>query len=65
MKAKIIFDLPEEQKDFLRAVKALDLGLALWETEQLFRKHGKFAGQGEEFYDILDKYNIDLEELAE
>jgi len=65
MKAELIFDLPEENIDLLRAAKAVDLALALWETNQLFYNHGKFDGQGDEFFAILEKYDINLDVLVE
>lgn len=75
--ALLKFDLsdPEEKLEHLRAVKALDCLLALWDLSQYFRNQLKYRDNSgitgeqaieaarEEFNDILDKYNISLDVL--
>ena len=73
MKATLTFDLPEEHSDHLLAVKASDLAMALWDIDQELRsvvKYGQDEAQAnyyeevrDKLRDILNKYNIDFDEL--
>lgn len=71
MKARLTYNLPEEEKDHLRAVKSLDLALALWDIEQYIRsvyKHGlgdDIEKIRDNFYTILSKHDINLDKLME
>lgn len=72
------FDLnePDDATAHKRAVKALDLCLALLDIEQEFRKQIRYNeslteeaieslnNMRESYYDIKSKYNIDLDELV-
>lgn len=69
MKAKLIFNLDEEEDSMahLRCVQSLNMALALWDFSDRLRSIEKY-GSGEEdiskeFYDILERYNINLEKL--
>ena len=72
MKAKLIFDLNDEEDiaAYERCNKSLDLALALWDFSQKLKAISKY-GSGEEdiesiskdFYDILEEHNINLEKL--
>lgn len=71
------FDLnePDEIEAYKRAVKALDLVLALWDIDQYLRTQTKYNESltedqhkvmekaREEFYDIINKHNISFNEL--
>ena len=77
-KAILEFDL-NEQDDIVahkRAVKALDLCLALWDVDQYLRAQTKYAPDSmpedvfialskarEEFYDIMNEHSVSLDEL--
>lgn len=71
MKATLRYNLPEEEKDFLRAAKALDLALTLWDIQQYLRGVDKWnTGDDiekirEKFYDILNEHDINLDKLIE
>ena len=41
MKAKLIFDVPEERKAFMAAVKADDMAFALWNINYNLRKRAE------------------------
>lgn len=69
-------DEPEDKEAHLRAVKALDMALALWDIEQYLRAQTKYAPDSmpevaydaldkarQEFYEILTNHNISLDEL--
>jgi hypothetical protein len=60
MKATIEFNLPEEDYEFKRAVKALDMACVLWDIMNHVRKNDL---DNEKFYDIMSEHNIDLEDL--
>lgn len=76
-KAILEFDLNESDdiEAHKRAVKSLDLVIALWDIEQYFRTQTKYNENltedqhkvlekaKEEFYDILQKHNISFNEL--
>ena len=62
MKAKLIFDLPDEQFDFELCRKAGDLHSNLWDlTQQIraWRKHGHRFKDAEELLDALWEDCID------
>jgi len=78
MKAKLIFDLEEldDREAHMRCVKSLDLCLLLWDLDQELRSRTKDApdtATEEEIrvadeirttlFQLMSKYNIDLEEL--
>ena len=72
MKATLEFNLPEESEEHLRAVKALDMALALWNFREELRILRKNSDEGEEdiyerIWDILndklDHHDINLESL--
>jgi len=72
MKATLKYNLPEENKEHLRAVRSLDLALALWEYGQYLRGQLKWGDPPDdleaaqvEFYRVLDMYDINLEKLIE
>jgi hypothetical protein len=57
MKATLEFKLPEEQSEFNRANQSLQMALALWHISNLnhdFR-----------IVEILEKYNLNVEELIQ
>jgi len=55
MKAKLIFDVPEEQKAFMAAAKANDMAMALWDIVYNVGKGvlGHYEGMKDEQYDKL------------
>jgi len=73
MKAKLIFDLDEENNAFHMAVKGSDAFMALWAFDSWLRGRVKY-GQAqaevmeaekvrEELWDVMAQYSIDLELL--
>lgn len=48
MKAKLIFDVPEERSQFLAAAKANDMAMALWEIVYNLRK------RAEDYFDTAE-----------
>ena len=70
MKAKLIYNLPDEIDLFMLASKGLDLAMALFEIEQYLRGVDKYdTGDDiekirEEFYEILEKHDINLDNLV-
>lgn len=70
MKAKLIFDMdePEDVIAHLRCTKALDMALALWDFSNKLRSISKYGSGDEdisqEFYNILEEYNINLDKLV-
>ena len=77
-KAILEFDLnePDDKEAHKRAVKALDMAIALWDIEQYLRSQTKYAPDSmpqevydaldkvkQEFYEILTNHNISLDEL--
>ena len=75
-KATLEFNLDEheDQVAHLRAVKALDMALALWDMDQYLRgliKHGDLdhtvydalQAARDKLYEIKSKHSIDLDEL--
>jgi hypothetical protein len=78
MKAILEFDLnePDDVEAHKRAVKALDLVIALWDIDQYLRSSLKYSSDGltedqykvldetrEKFHDILRDRNISFDEL--
>lgn len=79
MKAILEFNLDDETDDasYLQCVKAKDMACALWDIDQHLRGETKYAPDSmpQEVYDalvkvredireILNSYNIDLDELV-
>jgi hypothetical protein len=71
MKAKITFNLPEDQAEFDFATQGGNMYAALWDISQELRTLWKYEELSEEewkiveriresFYDILQKNNINL-----
>ena len=73
MKAILKFNLPEEDKEYLRTVKSLDMALALWDIRGYLRQKHKYGEDNIEvyeemhskFYSILSDYDINLDTLLE
>ena len=71
MKAKLTYTLPDEEKAFLRTTHSTNMALALWDISQYLRKVDKYdTGDDiekirEEFYNILNSYDINLDNLIE
>jgi hypothetical protein len=70
MKAKLIFKLPEDNLEFKRCNKSLDMALALFDISKLrfnleleYRLSVKEMTKG--INDIYSKYNINLDDLIE
>jgi len=78
MKAILEFDLnePDDVTAHKRAVKSLDMAIALWDIEQYLRSHTKYAPDSmpqeaydalekarEKFYEILNDHNIGMDEI--
>ena len=77
MKAILEFDLnePDDAEAHKRAIKALDIMLALWDIEKYLRAQTKYNENltqeacdaleeaRKEFYSILNKYSISFDEL--
>ena len=72
MKAKLTFNLPEDQDDFDFAVQGGKMHLALWDISQELRTLWKYEELDEKewdmverirnkFYDILDDHQIKLD----
>lgn len=76
MRAKLIFNLdnPDDRMAHLRCVKSSDLCLAVWEFLKNSRKKleetefkNSYQAINEtykEFFDILEEYNINIDELV-
>jgi hypothetical protein len=71
MKAKLIFELPEEQYEYDLANNASSMHSVLWDFEQWLRrqiKHGELTDEKYEayqecrnkFYELLTENNVDL-----
>jgi len=67
MKAILEFNLnePDDVSAHKRAVKALDMAIALWDIEQYLRSQTKYAPDSmpQEVYDALEKAIIKLTEV--
>ena len=72
MKATLEFDLgdPDDRMAHLQCIKALDMSLALWSiTEKIKYKYREentipIEELQRDIYEILEEYNIDVEELT-
>lgn len=79
-KATLEYNLEEqdERMAHMRAVKSLDLILAIWDIEQYLRSNTKYAPDSmnsevyeafqkvrDNFYRILDEHNISIDELLQ
>jgi hypothetical protein len=68
MKAKLIFNMdePEDVIAHLRCTKALDM--ALWDFSNKLKSISKYGSGDEdisqEFYNILEEHNINLDKLV-
>ncbi|KKQ94741.1 MAG: hypothetical protein UT21_C0012G0003 [Candidatus Woesebacteria bacterium GW2011_GWA1_39_11b] len=68
-KAILEFNLPEDSEDFMRAIKALDVALALFDIDQYLRNKIKYGNRNEfqevrdAFYEIMDNHDIKLDRL--
>jgi hypothetical protein len=71
MKAKLIFNLPEDQNEWENAVNANAMYCALWDIQQELRTLWKYEELSEDewkiverirnkFFDILEENNINL-----
>jgi hypothetical protein len=78
MKAILEFNLDEQDDEMahLRAIKSLDLALALWDIDQYLRSQTKYTPDSmskevydalqetrDELYRIMSKHSVDLDEL--
>ena len=70
MKAIHKFNLPEDQEEYNRANKALDMAGVLWDFDQYLRAQQKYADKPDDINQIRDKFhetmsshNVDLDEL--
>ena len=69
MEASLKFNLdePEDVMAHLRCTKALDMALALWAFSNRLRSIEKHGSGNEdifqEFYDILEEYDLNIEKL--
>lgn len=61
-------DEPEDVIAHLRCTKALDMALALWDFSNKLRSISKYGSGDEdisqEFYNILEEHNINLDKLV-
>jgi hypothetical protein len=77
-KATLEYNLEEqdERNAHMRAVKSLDLTLAIWDMDQYLRgecKHGDLSDEAydatekarEKLFEILSNYNISIDELLQ
>ena len=76
-KAILEFDLnePDDKEAHMRAIKSIDMMLALWDIEKYLRAQTKYNENltqetwdaleevRKEFYSILSKYSISFDEL--
>ena len=71
MKAKLTYNLPEDEKDFNMACKAGDMASALRDVGQYLRNVDRRETGDDiekirkEFYDILTHHDINLDNLIE
>jgi hypothetical protein len=70
MKAKLIFNLPEDNLEYNRCNKSLDMALALFDISQLrfnleMENKLNIKEMTKGINDIYSKYNINLDELIE
>jgi hypothetical protein len=76
-KAILEFNLadPDDATDYIRANKALDMAIALWDIDQYLRAETKYNEEltqdaydalvtaREKFYQILNERNINMDEI--
>lgn len=66
---KFNLDNVDDEISYLRCVKAKDMALCLWDIDQYLRGQGKYnddptaVTHREELRLILDRYNINLDEI--
>ena len=79
MKARLTFNLPDDQIEFNRANQALDMACALFDILQLrkkmFRKYESYIDtpewssvvdfMGDKIAEILEEHNINIDKLIE
>lgn len=72
MKATLEFDLKDDAMAHLRCVKATEMALVIWEFLHNSRKEMEqeldkdtLDAVYREFYNLLDKYDINIDELIE
>ena len=65
MKAKLEFNLPDDQQDFTLAVNAMNFWHVLWEMDQYLRSKTKYAPDdlSEDKYDAYQEVRDKLFEL--
>jgi hypothetical protein len=65
MKAKLEFNLPDDQQDFTLAVNAMNFWHVLWEMDQFLRSKTKYAPDDlpEDKYDAYQEVRDKLFEL--
>lgn len=69
--ATLTYDLndPDDKRAHLRAIMSLDLVLMMWKYDQHLRSEYKHGGNEgayvyrEKFIEIMNEYNIDLDQL--
>lgn len=54
MRAKLIFDLPEETDSFNNAVSANDMAICIYEFDQFLRDKIKYADLSDEQYKVYE-----------
>ena len=66
MKGILEFKLPKENIDFFRAVRALDVTLALWDIQQeMYKDHESAQEVKDKIFEIFEAYNINLDDIIE
>ena len=55
MKAKLTFDLPEDEHDYYCANKGKDMFVVLWRIEQELRKLYKYEELNEDEWNIVER----------
>ena len=69
MKAKLIYNLPDDQSDYLQAVHATDMAMALWDMNEYLRSQERYEGKDDiykirqAFIDILNENDVNLDIL--
>ena len=72
MKAKLIFNLPDDNKDHLQAVMSSDAFSFMWDFQQYLRGQWKYADTPDDiekiynkWFEMLNNNNINLDNLIE
>jgi len=65
MKAKLTFNLPEDQAEFDFAVQGSKMYAALWDVKQELRSLLKYAELTSEQYDIVEKISDKFYEILD